>query len=96
MIEVAAGIIALIGALFSAIAAMGILKMPDVFTRMHSSTKAGVVGSSLILIAAGIVSGDAGTWARIGVAIFFLLLTAPLAAHMIGRASLDDRHHPRR
>ena len=94
MVEVIAGVIALIGALFSLIAALGILKMPDIFTRMHSSTKAGVVGSSLILIAAGIWAGDAGTWARIVVAIFFILLTAPLAAHMIGRASLDDRHHP--
>ncbi len=95
MIEVAAGILILIGAGFSLIAAIGLVRLPDVFTRMHASTKAGVLGSSLILIAAGILEGDAGTWARIVAAIFFLLLTAPIAAHMIGRASLDPRHRPK-
>lgn len=96
MIEIVSGLLALIGALFSFVAALGVLRLPDIFSRMHSATKAGTVGASLILIGAGLHIGDAATWAKIVAAIFFLLLTAPLAAHMIGRASLDDRHHPRR
>ena len=95
MTEIAAGILVLTGAAFSLIASIGLIRMPDIFTRMHASTKAGVLGSSLILVAAGVVIGDGATWARIVVAIFFLLLTAPIAAHMIGRASLDENHRPR-
>ena len=96
MSEIIAGVLALLGSIFSLVAALGILRLPDIFTRMHSATKAGTVGASLILIAAGAIVNDPATWAKVVAAIFFLLLTAPLAAHMIGRASLDDRHHPRR
>ena len=95
MIEVIAGILVLTGAAFSLIAGLGLVRLPDIFTRMHASTKAGVLGSSLIMMAVGLVKEDPGTWARVAVAIFFLLLTAPIAAHMIGRASLDDKHRPR-
>lgn len=95
MIEAIAGVLILLGAAFTFIAALGLVRLPDIFTRMHASTKAGVLGSSLILIAGGILFGDGGTWARVIAAIFFLLLTAPIAAHMIGRASLDDKHRPK-
>ena len=95
MMAVVAGILILLGAVFSFIAALGLVRLPDIFTRMHASTKAGVLGSSLILIACGLYFGDGGAWARIVAAIFFLLLTAPIAAHMIGRASLDEKHRPR-
>ena len=95
MIEFVAGALILAGAAFTFIASLGLVRLPDIFTRMHASTKAGVLGSSLILIASGLIFGDGGAWTRVIVAIFFLLLTAPIAAHMIGRASLDDRHRPR-
>lgn len=95
MTEIFAGVLILLGALFSFIAALGLIRLPDLFTRMHASTKAGVLGSSLILIAAGVMDNYGGTWARVIASIFFLLLTAPIAAHMIGRASLDRRHKPR-
>jgi len=95
MIDIIAGILVILGGAFSLIAGLGLVRMPDIFTRMHASTKAGVLGSTLIMVAVGLVKEDPGTWARVGVAIFFLLLTAPIAAHMIGRASLDDKHRPR-
>jgi len=95
MIEAIAGVLILLGAAFTFIAALGLVRLPDIFTRMHASTKAGVLGSSLILIAGGILFADGAVWARVIAAIFFLLLTAPIAAHMIGRASLDDKHRPK-
>ena len=95
MIEAIAGVLILLGAAFTFIAALGLVRLPDIFTRMHASTKAGVLGSSLILIAGGILFADGAVWARVIAAIFFLLLTAPIAAHMIGRASLDEKHRPK-
>lgn len=87
MIEVLAGVLVLFGGVFAIIASLGILRLPDVLTRMHASTKAGTLASSLILIAVAVVYGESSVTAKCVAAVFFLLLTAPLAGHMIGRAS---------
>ena len=95
MIEILAGVFMLIGAAFTLIASVGIIRLPDVLTRMHASTKAGTLGATLILVAAALMFGGSSATAKCIAAVLFLLLTAPLAAHMIGRASLDENHHPR-
>ena len=63
------------------------LRFPDVLIRMHASTKAGTLGSGLILVAVAIFFADSATISRAILAILFLMLTAPVAAHMIGRAA---------
>lgn len=75
------------GAALCLLAAVGVLRLPDFFMRMHAATKAGVVGSGLILVGVGFADMDAGTWAKVSVAILFLLLTTPVAGHMLGRAA---------
>ena len=86
MSEIIAGLLLLSGGVFSLVAAIGVLRLPDVLTRMHASTKAGTLGCSLILIAAALVFASTDITARVVVTIGFLLLTAPIGAHMIGRA----------
>lgn len=75
------------GALISLLAAVGILRLPDVFMRMHAATKAGVVGCGLILMSVAIADGSTGTILKVLVAITFLLLTTPVAGHLLGRAA---------
>ena len=75
------------GGLFALAAAVGVLRLPDVLIRMHASTKAGTLGCGLILVALAVHSGETTVITRAIVAIVFLLLTAPIAAHMIGRAA---------
>jgi len=91
MIDVIAGLLCLGGGAFAVIAALGILRLPDVLTRMHASTKAGTLASALILVAVAIEFQDIGVTAKAIAAILFLMLTAPLAAHMLGRSAVDDR-----
>lgn len=86
-----AGILVLIGGVFALIAALGVLRLPDVLTRMHASTKAGTLASSLILIAVAIQFGDVSAIAKATAAVLFLMLTAPLAAHMLGRSAVNER-----
>ena len=86
MLEIAAGILVLVGAGFTLVAAIGILRLGDLLTRMHASTKAGTLGSALVLTAVAVVFAEIGTTSKAIAAILFLLLTAPIAAHMIGRA----------
>ncbi|WP_239479588.1 monovalent cation/H(+) antiporter subunit G [Actibacterium sp. 188UL27-1] len=91
MIEVIAGVLILLGAGFALIAALGVLRLPDVLTRMHASTKAGTLGSSLILVAAAVVFAETEITVRVIATILFLMLTAPIGAHMIGRAAVRKR-----
>ncbi|MEL6766951.1 MAG: monovalent cation/H(+) antiporter subunit G [Pseudomonadota bacterium] len=85
--EIVASAILLGGALFALIAGIGLLRMQDVFMRMHASTKAGTLGVGLIMIGAAVGFDDGWAAARAIGAFVFLLLTAPVAAHMIGRAA---------
>ncbi|MDX8352069.1 monovalent cation/H(+) antiporter subunit G [Cognatiyoonia sp. IB215182] len=87
MTEIIIAIFLLLGGFFALIAAVGVLRLPDVLTRMHASTKAGTLGSSLILIGGAILYGDAAVTVRVVAIILFLMLTAPIGAHMIGRAA---------
>ena len=77
----------LAGASVVAAAALGVARFPDPFTRMHAATKAGVVGSGLILLGAGLALGTATSIATALLAVAFLLATTPIAAHLLGRAA---------
>jgi multicomponent Na+:H+ antiporter subunit G len=88
MTNIVIGIFLLLGGFFALIAAIGVLRLPDVLTRMHASTKAGVLGSSLILIGSAIYLAETEVTARVIATILFLMLTSPIGAHMIGRASV--------
>ncbi|MEM0944849.1 MAG: monovalent cation/H(+) antiporter subunit G [Pseudomonadota bacterium] len=85
--EIFAGALVVIGTGFCLIAAIGILRFEDVFMRMHATTKAGTLGTGLIMLAAAITADGLGGTARALGIIVFLLLTAPVAAHMIARAA---------
>jgi multicomponent Na+:H+ antiporter subunit G len=74
------------GALFMLVAALGILRMPDLFLRISASAKASSFGSGLILLAAAAHFADIGVISRAVATIVYLLLTTPIAAHMLGRA----------
>ncbi len=87
MMDYAIGIVALIGGFFTMIAAAGLVKLPDVFIRMHASTKAGTLGSSLTLLAAALFFAETSVSIKALIGVFFLMLTAPIAAHLIGRAA---------
>jgi len=74
------------GSLVTFIAALGVLRLPDFFMRMHAATKAGVVGPSLLLVGAGFYEPSWSTWIKIALAILFLFMTTPIASHLLGKA----------
>jgi multicomponent Na+:H+ antiporter subunit G len=75
------------GTFFTFIAGFGVLRMPDIYTRMHASTKAASLGAGLMLIAAAFYFQEVGVVTRIALTTVFIFLTAPVAAHMLGRAA---------
>jgi multicomponent Na+:H+ antiporter subunit G len=80
-------ILSTIGAIFVLLAAVGIVRMPDFYLRVSVTTKAATLGIGLILISAAIYFRDGSVTSRVIAIIMFLLLTAPVGAHMIGRTS---------
>jgi multicomponent Na+:H+ antiporter subunit G len=91
MMEIIAGLLVLGGSGFAFIAGLGVLNLSDVLNRMHASTKAGTLGSALALAGAAVFFADEGITVRVIATIVFLMLTAPIAAHMIGRAAFRVR-----
>ncbi|MEM8553594.1 MAG: monovalent cation/H(+) antiporter subunit G [Pseudomonadota bacterium] len=87
MSEIIQSVLLIAGGLFGALASLGLVRMPDVLIRMHASTKAGTLSCGLIIVAAAVHFGTAEIAIRAIAIIIFLLLTAPIAAHMIGRAA---------
>jgi multicomponent Na+:H+ antiporter subunit G len=79
-------VLAALGAFLVLVAGLGILRMPDLLTRMHASSKAATLGGALILLAVAVWFGQAGVWVRVVLIVLFLFATAPVASHMIGRA----------
>lgn len=87
MIDAVTSFVWLVGAAFALLAAVGVLRMPDVFTRMQASTKASTLGLGCLLIGAGLQLGDFGSFIRVVSIGAFTLLTTPVAGHVIARAS---------
>lgn len=74
------------GASLCLIAAIGVLRLPDFFMRMHAATKAGVAGCGLVLVGVALSEQSGSTWIKVFIAVTFLLLTTPLSGHLLGRA----------
>jgi multicomponent Na+:H+ antiporter subunit G len=87
MTDMLTAVVWLAGALFALLAAIGLLRMPDVFTRMQASTKASTLGLGLLLIGTAIQLGDFASFIRVTSIGAFVLLTTPVAGHVIARAS---------
>ncbi len=78
----------IIGVLFSFFAALGILRMPDAYIRIHSATKAGTLGLGFIMIALALYFQDTTVTSRALGIIAFTFMTSPVAAHLLGRSLL--------
>ncbi|WP_030485279.1 monovalent cation/H(+) antiporter subunit G [Nocardioides aequoreus] len=86
-LDVLGALLLLLGSLLSLVAAIGVLRFPDLLTRMHAATKPQVLG--LMLVAAGLTLElrDARVAALLGLVVMAQMVTAPVAGHMLGRAS---------
>ncbi|MDQ0317483.1 monovalent cation/H(+) antiporter subunit G [Amorphus orientalis] len=87
MIEVLAYLLKAIGTTFLLIAAVGVVRLPDAFTRMHAATKAGTLGAGLVVLGSALPLESAFSIGTAIVTLLFLLLTVPLASHSLGRAA---------
>lgn len=91
VLDVVAAALLLSGVALTLLAGVGMLRFPDVLTRMHAQTKPAVLGILLILAGTALATRSAGLSATLLLVAAFQLLTAPVAAQMVGRSA----HHRR-
>ena len=84
--------VCMVGSLMSLAAAVGLMRFPDLLSRMHAGTKPQVFGLLLLLTAVGIEGRDPAMIPLLILAWLFMLLTVPVSAHMVGRAAYRSKH----
>ena len=91
-VDLVSAVFMIVGAIMSLGAAIGLLRFPDLLSRMHAATKPQVLGLFLLLAAIGLQMRTWWVWPVLVVAWIFQLLTVPVSAHMVGRAGYRTKH----
>lgn len=76
-----------LGTLFCVLAAIGMARMPDVYSRMQAATKAGTLGVACLLLASALHAASLPVIVEGVLIILFLFLTSPIASHLIARSA---------
>ena len=81
-----ADVLIVLGILVMTIGVYGVVRMPDTYTRLHVASKMVFLGAVPLLLASALVGGQ-DVALRVILIAFFILLTTPVSAHMVGRAA---------
>ncbi len=93
-IDIIVGLMLVIGALFALVASIGLLRLKDVYMRMHAASKAGTLGSGVMLLALAVYAAEVGVITRAVAGVVFFLLTAPVSAHLLAKAAYAVGYRP--
>ena len=96
--EILVGVLILLGGGFTLLGSLGLARLPDIMMRLHGPTKATTLGVGAVVIAAllhGLASGEEGGGMRELAVTLFLFITAPVTAHVLGKAALAEARRQR-
>lgn len=94
LVDAAVWTLLLGGVFFSIVGAIGLLRLPDLFSRMHGSGMTDTLGAGLILSGLALHSGVDLVTAKLVAVLFFTLITSPTATHALCRAALASGVRP--
>ncbi len=94
VVEIVTGTMLVIGASFSLVASIGLIRLKDVYMRMHAASKAGTLGSGVMLLALAVHASDLAVVTRAIAGVVFFLLTAPISAHLLAKAAYTAGYRP--
>lgn len=87
MLDLIGNILILMGAIFSFVAALGLCRLPGLYLKMHAATKAGTLGSGLVLLGVAIQIGNLHALTEVVLLILFIAITNPISAHLIAKVA---------
>ena len=82
-----AAVLILVGSGFTLTASLGLLRLPDLYTRMHAASKAGTLGSCVVLLALAVHADDPAISLRALAGVVFFMLTVPISSHLLAKAA---------
>jgi multicomponent Na+:H+ antiporter subunit G len=97
VLQYLAGIVMLFGGVFALTASIGIIRLPDLYTRMHAASKAGAMATGLMYLSIAVISIlvlDGAVILRAIIGFVFILLTTPVSAHLLARAAFLSGYPP--
>jgi multicomponent Na+:H+ antiporter subunit G len=92
--HIVAGIILGVGVFFIAVAAIGFIRLPDVFCRMHVTGVVDTFGAPLVMLGSAVYLGPTLISLKLLIGIVFISVTSPLVGHLLARAALEAGHQP--
>lgn len=93
--ELVAAVLMLVGIGFVGVAAIGFIRLPDVFCRLHVTGIMDTLGVPLVVLGAAVYLGAALVTVKLLLAIVLIALSSPLVGHLLARAALEAGFHPR-
>ena len=96
IVDLGAAVLAAAGSIFFVAGTLGLVRFPDVYSRLHALTKADNVGLGLIVVATVLRAQDAGVGLKLAAAWLLVLFASALASHLIAREALRRGIRPLR
>ena len=85
---IVSGVLLIVGSAFAVVGGIGILRLPDFYSRMHAAGITDTMGAGLVLTGLMFQAGDWMTVVKLLMIVFFLMVTSPTAAHALAKAAL--------
>ena len=94
MIELVGQVVVGLGVALLVVSAIGLFRLPDALARQHAATKSTTLALGFVLVGTALLAGDTGWWIRVGMILFFLVITLPVSSHVLARAAARERYRP--
>lgn len=92
-LDLAAAVLLVLGGILSLAAGVGLVRFPDALSRLHAATKPQVLGLVFVIVAIALASRNWSTILALAPVLLFQMLTAPISAHMVGRAAYRTENY---
>ena len=94
VLDIAGWICLGLGGFFCLVGALGLNRMPDVFTRMHATSVSDTLGVGFLVLGMASQTSDWTVWVRLAIIVIVLYVTGAVASHALARAALHDGKRP--
>lgn len=94
IIDILAFIFITSGVFFFSVSTIGLLRLPDVYTRLHATSKGDTLGAGLCLLGVMLHLGWTLTSLKLSLVIIFIWITSPTASHLIGKSAYRSKVRP--